>query len=704
MEESDISNMLSTHEGEDEDSLVFSVAQIEYLREEFERQRRWVTTLSAREKAALEELENTQNSLSYRVGRFLTWPLRRIEKLFRRRKHRIVHFVEGDEEVDETVNLFPSSILITPELLPESGERQKPDILVEDILLTVRSHSLTVNAARDMILDASYGMESEELDEALNRVMSHILRVGEYLPSVRNVFVASIRSLAQRDTIAAIRFGEKWIEEIPDERAYRTLVQLHGRSGNFTRPIELLRKIPRDEWRREQTNRFSIASRIMEHGLDVTFPTFKQIEPDSRSIIYHASQSMPHTTSGYAIRTHGLVTALNDKDWKVRVHLRHGYPLDRGDFKGDVVSSAEELDGTQYIFHPSSDDSLSDLMDYSEVFNFSGLERYQGQAVRTLMRQAEETKPALIHSASNFVVGLAGAEAAKLLGIPSIYEIRGFWHLTQATKREGYEQSDHYLLSEKLEIETAMKSDHVFAITTSLRDILIDAGVDADKITVLPNAVDPERFDIVPRDEELERELGYGGKVVLGYIGSFVEYEGLDLLLEAVAKLKGEIGDTFRLLMVGDGSIFENLRRMTRFLQIEDIVRFTGRIPFDEVQRYYSLIDIVPLPRKGLRVCELVSPLKPFEAMGTGKVLITSDVAALAEIVDDGVTGLLHRKDDADHLAEKLSEAIQDEELRNRLGTQAREWVCETHSWEVISSRVTEVYEQLSGYQSDDID
>jgi glycosyltransferase involved in cell wall biosynthesis len=320
------------------------------------------------------------------------------------------------------------------------------------------------------------------------------------------------------------------------------------------------------------------------------------------------------------------------------------------------------------------------------------------------MRQAEETKPALIHSASNFVVGLAGAEAAKLLGIPSIYEIRGFWHLTQATKREGYEQSDHYLLSEKLEIETAMKSDHVFAITTSLRDILIDAGVDADKITVLPNAVDPERFDIVPRDEELERELGYGGKVVLGYIGSFVEYEGLDLLLEAVAKLKGEIGDTFRLLMVGDGSIFENLRRMTRFLQIEDIVRFTGRIPFDEVQRYYSLIDIVPLPRKGLRVCELVSPLKPFEAMGTGKVLITSDVAALAEIVDDGVTGLLHRKDDAEHLAEKLSEAIQDEELRNRLGTQAREWVCETHSWEVISSRVTEVYEQLSGYQSDDID
>jgi glycosyltransferase involved in cell wall biosynthesis len=704
MEESDVSNILSPHEGEDEDTLVFSVAQIEYLREEFERQRRWVTTLSAREKAALQELENTQNSVSYRVGRFLTWLPRKFLGKFRKRKHKIIHFVEEDDAVDETENLFPSSLLITPELLPESGERLKPDVLVEDLLMTVRRRSLSVNVARDMILDASYGMEPEDIEEALNRSVNHMLRVGEYLPSVRNVFIASIRSLAQRNTSAALRFGEKWIEELPDERAFRTLIQLHGRSGNFTRPIELLQRVPRDEWRRVQSSRFSTAARIMEEGLDVNFPPSKNINSDAGSIIYHASQSMPHTTSGYAIRTHGLVTALNDKDWKVRVHLRHGYPLDRSDFRGESVSRTEEIDGTDYIFHPASEDSMSDLMDYTEVFNFSGLERYQGQAVRTLMRQAEETRPALIHSASNFVVGLAGAEAARLLGIPSIYEIRGFWHLTQATKRAGYEQSDHYLLSERLEIETAKKSDHVFVITNSLRDILIDAGVEPDKVTVIPNAVDPTLFDILPREKELERDLGYEGKVVIGYIGSFVEYEGLELLLEAVAKLRGELGDTFRLLMVGDGSIYESLRRMTRFLQIEDIVKFTGRVPFDEVQRYYSLIDIIPLPRLGLRVCELVSPLKPFEAMGTGKVLITSDVAALAEIVDDGVTGLLHRKDDADHLAEKLSEAIQDEELRNRLGAQAREWVCETHSWEVISRKVTDVYNQLTGYQSNDID
>ena len=160
-------------------------------------------------------------------------------------------------------------------------------------------------------------------------------------------------------------------------------------------------------------------------------------------------------------------------------------------------------------------------------------------------------------------------------------------------------------------------------------------------------------------------------------------------------KLKNELGDVFRLMLVGDGSVHEKLRRMSRFLAIDDIVTFTGRVSYDEVERYYSLIDIVPLPRRGLRVCELVSPLKPFEAMATGKVLITSDVAALAEIVDDGKTGLLHRKDDAEHLAERLKEAITDSDLREKIGQQAREWVCETHSWDVISSRVTEVYTRL---------
>ena len=141
--------------------------------------------------------------------------------------------------------------------------------------------------------------------------------------------------------------------------------------------------------------------------------------------------------------------------------------------------------------------------------------------------------------------------------------------------------------------------------------------------------------------------------------------------------------------------MMDSLRKMVRFLQLEEIVTFTGRVPHDEVQSYYSLIDIAPLPRKGHRVCELVSPLKPFEAMGAGKVVITSNVKALVEIITDQETGLIFEKDNALDLAEKMKSVILDEDLRNTLGLNARKWVSETHSWEIISKRVIDVYQKL---------
>ena len=174
-----------------------------------------------------------------------------------------------------------------------------------------------------------------------------------------------------------------------------------------------------------------------------------------------------------------------------------------------------------------------------------------------------------------------------------------------------------------------------------------------------------------------------------------MNYEGLDLLLEACSILKKKLGDVFRVLLVGDGEMMQSLRRSAQFLQLESIITFTGRVSHDEVSDYYSLIDIAPLPRKGLRVCELVSPLKPFEAMGAGKVLVTSSVQALAEIVQDGETGLVFEKDNSDDLAEKLETVILDGELRKRLGKNANAWVQETHSWEVISKRVTDIYDKL---------
>ena len=679
---------------DDEDKIHFSKKQVEYLSDEFERQRRWINLLSTREKLALEELEETQNSVSYRVGRILTWLPRKLLKILSSgNKKSIVYFVKEDEE-QRVEELFPSSLLITPELLPTSDSARKIDYVVEEFLIAIKRGVLSVTQARDMFTESCFNLSTEDQLETANIILNHILQVKEYSPSVKNVYIGILRSLALSNSLSAIIFGESFQTRINDRRALRTLIQAHSKCGNFSKPLEYLRKVPKDNWRNEQEKKFRSANRILEKGLNVKIPKVRKITSKHNSIIYHASQSMPHTTSGYAIRTHGLVSSLVKREIDVNTILRYGYPLDRNDFREDRIKSTATVDDVSYHFSHTERKDRS-LINYQEIYNFNSLEKYLRRSISSLVSYSTEFKPRIIHSASNFVVGIAGAEAAKELGIKSIYEIRGFWHLTQSTKRLGYENSDHYNLSEQLEIEAAKMSDHVFTITYALKEILIEEGIDAQKITVLPNAVDPEKFRIMQKDETLEKRLNFKGKVVIGYIGSFVKYEGLDILLEACSLLYKKVGDIFRLLLVGDGDMMHALRDATRFLQLEDVVTFTGRVSHDEVNKYYSLIDIAPLPRKGLRVCELVSPLKPFEAMASGKVLITSSVKALAEIVVEGKTGLVFEKDNAEQLAEKLESVIIDEKLREEIGKNARKWVVENHSWDLIAQRVTDVYNKL---------
>ena len=678
----------------DEESLVFSIEQIQYLREEFERQRRWVNLLSAREQKVLEELEQTKNSISYRIGRFLTWAPRIIGKnLINKNTPAIWNFVKIDEEEKEE-DLFPSSLIISPELLPSDSKMRKADNLVEEILIAIRRGNLSVDATRDLVSEGSFSMSGDELFEAAQKIMTHLLHSNEYRPNVKNVYVGILRSLVRRKDAHALEFGEMFYDEINDQRAARTLIQIHGKSGNFIRPVELLRSMPRTAWRTEQLTRYRNASELYSNGLKMKIKNAPKITPRPGTVLYNASQSRPHTSSGYAIRTHGLVSALKKHGVDIKVMLRHGYPLDRNDFAKSTIVSSQLIEDVEYFFSPTSRKYPS-LINYQEIYNFNKLELYQKQAVESIFETAKEMKPAIIHSASNFVVGMAGAKAAKALGIPSIYEIRGFWHLTQSTKREGYEDSDHFRLTERLEIETAKESDYVFTITNALKEILVENGVAKDKITVLPNAVELEKFHVLEKNKLLEKELGFQDKIVIGYIGSFVNYEGLDLLLEACSLLYKKLGDQFRLLLVGDGAMMGSLRKMAQFLQIEDIITFTGRISHDEVQDYYSLIDIAPLPRKGHRVCELVSPLKPFEAMASGKVVITSNVQALAEIIEHGQTGLVFEKDNSMDLAEKLESVISNSELRVTLGANARDWVVENHSWEIVSRRVVDLYQQI---------
>ena len=679
------------------DTLTFTSKQIEYLRDEFDRQRRWIESLTTRESAALKELEYTQNSLSYRLGRTLTYPLRKIDKVIKRNMRKEIRYFT-EEEVEKEDALF-SPIIISPGLLPETGTHGKPDIFVEELLLSLRRSALSVNTIRDLIQDTSYGMDSVILQDCLARITAHIIETREYRPSIRNFFVAAVRVLSLNNAVMAVEYFDQFEDSLNDVRASRTMIQTHTKIGNMREPLKLLNEIKQDQWTREMKAKIIPQMELLENGFPHKITTSKKKWfSENEIIMYCASQCLPHTSSGYAIRTHGLVKALRDTGSGIIVYARHGYPLDRMDFTGEFTKLEENIDSIPYVFNPSNRSNGIPEIIYSDVFNFTRFAEYQKLCLKTLISQASKVKPAIIHAASNFVVGMAAVDAAKVLGIPSIYEIRGFWHISQASKRIGYEKSDHYSLSESMEIDVASRADYVFAITQGIADILIDNGVDSDKISILPNAVDVEKFMPIPRDGELEDELELIGTVVLGYIGSFVEYEGLDLLLQAVASIRADVGENLRVLLVGDGPVFEELRDMSRFLGINDIVTMTGRVDHEEVQRYYSLIDIAAFPRKARMVCELVSPMKPFEAMAMKKAVIASNVQALSEIVDDGVTGLLHKKDDVDSLADCIKKLVLDDKLRENLASEGRKWVEKHRTWESVTKIVAEKYDELQSF------
>ena len=184
-----------------EDNLTFSREQIEYLRDEFERQRQWVNLLSTREKLALEELEQTQNSISYRFGRVATWlPRKLIKQIKPNKEAKIVYFVKEDDE-DKEEELFPSSLLITPELLPTSSSKRKSDYLVEEMIIAIKRGNITVNSARDMFSEGSFSMESDEQLEAAKTILNHILQVKEHTPSVKNTFIGILRALSQKNNL-----------------------------------------------------------------------------------------------------------------------------------------------------------------------------------------------------------------------------------------------------------------------------------------------------------------------------------------------------------------------------------------------------------------------------------------------------------------------------------------------------------------------
>ncbi|MBT0994619.1 glycosyltransferase [Cellulomonas sp. DKR-3] len=411
------------------------------------------------------------------------------------------------------------------------------------------------------------------------------------------------------------------------------------------------------------------------------------VESRPDALLAVLSQSLPIRSGGYATRSHGILTGLAAQGWHVEALTRLGFPYDRWSASDDrSVPTVDVVDGIPY--HRA--------LDARRRYPQHPLAVYTEQQAGHVTQAIERHRPALVQASSFYSAGAGAAVAARRAGLPFVYEMRGLGDLMVTANRPQVKGTQGWRFLAEMETQVCLAADGVLTLTGALRDEMIRRGVPAERIGVLPNGVHADQFAPLERDEELASELGVQGKVVLGYAGSLVEYEGLDLLLGALTRMRHRAD--VALVVVGDGPAENALRALSSSLGLDDQVRFVGRVAHTQVPRYLSLTDIAPFPRLPLDVCRLISPMKPFESMAMGRAVVSSDVEALAEIVDDGRTGRTFAAGDAGALADVLDELVDDAAQRDRLGAAAREWVRQDRDWSVLAAGADRFYRSvLSG-------
>jgi len=316
---------------------------------------------------------------------------------------------------------------------------------------------------------------------------------------------------------------------------------------------------------------------------------------------------------------------------------------------------------------------------------------------RALDALCETVRPDLLHVHSPVLNALAALRVARARRLPLVYEIRAFWEDAAVGNGTGREGSARYRLIQYLETRAAREADAVAVICEGLRHDLVARGIGPDKVMVTPNGVDMELFGApLAHDLALAVRLGLDDAEVIGFVGSFYDYEGLDDLIAAMPALVAQ-RPRARLLLVGGGPMDAALKAQAAVSPVAERIIFTGRVPHDEVDRYYSLIDILAYPRKAMRLTDLVTPLKPLEAMAQRKLVVASNVGGHRELIEDGVTGTLFPAGDPAALAEALSSLFgRRGEWEGRRDT-ARSFVERERNWSSNISRYAPVYQRLTG-------
>jgi PEP-CTERM/exosortase A-associated glycosyltransferase len=401
----------------------------------------------------------------------------------------------------------------------------------------------------------------------------------------------------------------------------------------------------------------------------------------SLRVLHVLDHSIP-LHSGYTFRTVSLLREQRKLGWHTH-HLTSPKHI-------NCTVAEEEVDG--FYFHRTL--AQPSLADKVPVLNQWVLMQ---QLQRRLLEVARNVQPHIIHAHSPVLNALPALKVGRKLNIPVVYEVRAFWEDAAVDHGTTAEDSLRYRMTRALETRALQRAAHVFTICDGLRGDMLQRGIPPEKITVIPNAVDIDSFNMGGvADEALKTQLGLAGCTVVGFIGSFYAYEGLDLLVDALPQVIACLPDV-RVLLVGGGPQEAALKAQVARLKLDRYVVFTGRVPHSEVQRYYDLVDVLAYPRHSMRLTELVTPLKPLEAMAQGRLLVASDVGGHKELIRHGQTGMLFKAGSAASLADTLLQVIAKQDMWPELRRAGR-WFVETErNWRVSVANYRAAYESVLG-------
>jgi PEP-CTERM/exosortase A-associated glycosyltransferase len=386
--------------------------------------------------------------------------------------------------------------------------------------------------------------------------------------------------------------------------------------------------------------------------------------------------------SGYTFRTRSILQQQRALGWET-FHLTSAK-------QGVTNASYEEVDGLRFYRTTPATGLLAKLPMVNQLAVIDSV------AAR-LLEVAREVKPDVLHAHSPALNAIAALRVGKKLGIPVVYEIRAFWEDAAVDHGTSTEWGLRYRLTRAMETHALKRVNAATTICEGLRAEIAGRGIPASKLTVIPNAVNVEDFSVDgARDEALATELGLQGKQVLGFIGSFYAYEGLDVLLAALPAMLAQ-NPGIRVLLVGGGPQDGALKAQAAALGVAGSVIFTGRVPHEQVQRYYNLVDVLVYPRLKMRLTDLVTPLKPLEAMAQGRLLAASDVGGHHELIEDGKTGVLFKANDPRDLARKVLALLAEPARWPLLRAQGRHFVENERTWQKSVARYKGVYGAVTG-------